>query len=219
MENNISIDFTKLLVVPIDEVRANPWNPKDKDTKEFNDVKASIEANGLMSFIVVRDNPIEGSPYEIIDGEQRWRACKELGFDKVAIYNEGKVDEKKAKELTIWWQTQVDFNELSLAKLVSGMIEEFGSINSPYTEKTIAEMQELAKFSFENYTKTSTKPPEMPDSEMLKTFMVQVTTTQYDIISQALDKARKAVGEDTEITDSKALELVCAEYINTPDGQ
>ena len=216
MENKITLDFTKLSVVPIDEVRVNSWNPKDKDTKEFDDIKASIQENGLRGFIVVRENLIEKSPYEIIDGEQRWRACKELGFDKVVIYNEGKLEDKKAQELTLWWQVQVEFNELSLAKLVSGMIEQFGEISTPYDDKKIAEMQELAKFSFDNYKKTSTIPPSMPEGEMLKTFMVQLTTTQLDIVNQALDRAKKAA--DSEITDSKALEFVCIEFINMPEG-
>lgn len=221
MENNITLDFTKLSVVPIDEVRPNPWNPKDKDTKSFADVKASIQENGLRGFIVVRDNPIEGSPFEIIDGEQRWRACKELGFEKVAIYNEGKVDDQRAQELTLWWQVQVEFNELSLAKLVSQMIEQFGEIKTPYDEKKIAEMQELAKFSFDSYTKTNTTPPTMPEGEMLKTFMVQITTSQYDIVSQALNKAKDQAKEhdgNNEITDSKALEFVCIEYINQSEA-
>lgn len=216
MENKITFDFTKLSVVPIDNLRANSWNPKDKDTKEFADVKASIQGNGLRGFIVVRDNPIDNSPFEIIDGEQKWRACKELGFDKVVIYNEGKVEDKKAQELTLWWQVQVKFNELSLAKLVSSMIEQFGEINVPYDEDKIAEMQELVKFDWDNYKKSSTMPPSMPEGEMLKTFMVQVTITQLDIINQALNKARKAA--DGEITDSKALEFVCAEYINSIEG-
>lgn len=221
MENNITLDFSKLAVVPIDQVRPNSWNPKDKDTKSFADVKASIAENGLRGFIVVRDNPIEGSPYEIIDGEQRWRACKELEFDKVVIYNEGQVADKKAQELTLWWQVQVEFNELSLAKLVSKMITDFGDIKTPYDEKKIAEMQELAKFSFDDYTKTGTTPPVMPEGEMLKTFTVQVTTSQYDVISQALNKARDVAKEhdgNTEITDSKALEFVCIEYINQAEA-
>ena len=221
MENNITLDFSKLSVVPIDQVRPNPWNPKDKDTKSFADVKASIAENGLRGFIVVRDNPIEGSPYEIVDGEQRWRACKELEFDKVVIYNEGKISDQRAQELTLWWQVQVEFNELSLAKLVSKMITDFGDIKTPYDEKKIAEMQELAKFSFDDYTKTGTTPPQMPEGEMLKTFTVQVTTSQYDVISQALNKARDVAKEhdgNTEITDSKALEFVCIEYINQSEA-
>lgn len=223
MENNITLDFTKLLVVPIEQVQANTWNPKDKNTKQYQDVKASIVENGMRGFIVVRERPdLKTEPdvmkYEIIDGEQRFTACGELGFEKVPIYNEGIVDDRKAKELTLWWQTQVEFNELSLAKLVNSMIEEYGEITSPYNEKKIAEFQELANFSFDHYKKTDSTPPAMPEGELLKTFSVQVTTSQHDIIQMALLKARKAYESTEDIMDGKALELVCAEYINAPEG-
>jgi len=220
-KTNIQLDFTKLSVVAIDQVRANTWNPKDKDTKEFADIKASIKENGLRGFIVVRENPIENSLYEIIDGEQRWRACKEEGFDKVVIYNEGKVEDKKAQELTLWWQVQVQFNELSLAKLITKMVADFGEIHTPYSEKKLQEMKELASFSFDQYKKTSTTPPMMPEppkGELLKSFMIQVTEGQYNIIQQALAKAKEiAKNEGAEITDSRALEFVCIEYINSSD--
>ncbi len=221
MNNEITLDFKKLSVVSIDQLRPNTWNPKDKDTKEFNDVKASIEANGLRGFIVVRENPKDNVQYEIIDGEQKWTACKELGFEKVAIYNEGLVSDQAAQELTLWWQVQVPFNEMSLAKLVSKMIDQFGSINTPYDEKKIAEFQELAKFDFNNYSKHSTKPPEMPTGDLMKTFMVQVNKDAYEVIIQAINKAKKQAKESSsgEVTDGRALEFVCVEYLDQADGQ
>jgi hypothetical protein len=223
MDNKITLDFTKLIVVPIEQVHANTWNPKDKDTKQYQDVKASIIENGMRGFIVVREREdLIGEDglmqYEIIDGEQRFTACSELEFDKVPIYNEGLVADKRAKELTLWWQTQVDFNELSLAKLVTSMIEQYGEITSPYTEKKIAELQELAKFSFDSYQKTDTTPPKMPEGELLKTLSFQVTTSQHDIIQAALSKVRKAYTGELDIMDGKAFELICAEYLNAPEG-
>lgn len=218
MDQEITLDPKKLDVIPIDSVRPNPWNPKDKDTKEFEEVKASIKANGLRGYIVVRTNSgqnPEVDKYEIIDGEQRWRACKELNFQKVIVYNEGIVDDKRAKELTLWWDVHVEKNELSYAKLIASMIEQYGTIKTSLDEKKIVEMQELAKFNFDDYKKNATTPPP-PIGELLKTFMIQLTNSQYDIVQQALEKAKKASG--TDITDSKALEFVCAEYINAPKG-
>lgn len=217
MSNEITLDPTKIDVVAIDSVRANTWNPKDNDTKEFLDVKESIRLKGLRGFIIVREKPIEGSKYEIIDGEQRWRACKELGFEKIIIYNEGEVSDKEAIELTVTWQAQVPFNELSIAKLVTTSIEKFGEFQSYFSEQKIKEMQELAKFDFEAYKNNAIiAPPPQQSGELLKSFMVQVTSSQYDIIQQALGKAKKA--SEAEITDSKALEFVCAEYLNALEG-
>jgi hypothetical protein len=222
MENKIAIDLSKLQVVPIEQVRPNSWNPKDKDTKEYQDVKASIERKGLYGFIIVRENEKDGVPFEIIDGEQRYTACKELGYEKILIYNAGVVDDRTAQEDTIWMQVQAPFNELSLAKLISKMVEDYGSISTPYSQKKIEEMQELAKFSFDKYTQTSTKPPQMPSGDLLKTFSVQMPSDKYDILQNALDKARKAVKEespDLDVNDARALEFVCVEYLNQAEGQ
>lgn len=220
MENNLQLDFKKLEVVDLAQVRPNTWNPKDQNTKEYREVLESIRLNGLKGFISVRENPNNDSKFEIIDGEQRWRACKELAYTKIIIYNEGKVEDKKAKELTLWWQTQAPFNEISLAKMVASMVKEFGEIQTPYTEKRLEELKNLANFNWDKYKPAdNTTPP--PVGELLKSFMVQVTTSQYDIIQQALDKAKKEAKKEgnIDITDSKALEFVCAEYINSPSTE
>lgn len=212
-DTKITIDPKKLQVVDIKLVRPNTWNPKDKDTDEYKQVFASIKENGLMGFIVVRDNPQGESLYEIIDGEQRWNSCVEQDYTQIVIYNEGTVDDRRARELTVWWQAQVPFNKLSLAKMVTNMIEAYGDIHSYFNEKELADMQKLAKFNWDQYKPAASPPP--PIGELMKNFMVQVTASQLDIIQQALEKARKVSGED--ITDSKALEFICVEYLTNPE--
>lgn len=204
------IDPTKILSVDIDSVRPNSWNPKDKDTKEFANVLASIKRHGMMNFIPVREN----NGYEIIDGEQRWRACKELGYTKMLIYNEGAVDDLRAKELTVWWQVQVPWNDLSLAKMITDMLEQYESIAVPFDEAELERMKKLAKFDFEQYSKDNMLTPP-PTADLLQNFMVQVTKDQFEVIRQALNKAIKDSGK--EILDSEALEFVCASYLATPE--
>jgi hypothetical protein len=146
----IEFDAKKLTIVPIEQVRPNTWNPKDKDTVEYEKVKISIQQHGQRQPITVREN--EG--YEIIDGEQKWTACKELGFKDVLIYNEGVVDDKLAKELTIAYQQQVPFNELELAKLVDSIVKTFGTdVKLPYSEIQLKTFDDLANYDWE-------KPPE-----------------------------------------------------------
>ncbi len=217
MEDKITLDPKRLIVVDIVSVRPNTYNPKDKDTKEFEDVKNSVKVNGLKGFISVRENPGANpavDKYEIIDGEQRWRACSELGYKRIIVYNEGKIDDRRAKELTLWWDVYVHKNELSLAKLITSMIQEYGEIITPYSQKQIEEMQELAKFSFDQFKGATVVPPP-PSGELLKTLSVQMTSSQYDIVQQALDKAKKAASSPS---DSRALEFICAEYLGAPEG-
>ena len=64
----------------IDLIRPSPYQLRlifDQD-----DLKREIEKDGLLNDLVVRS---QGDSYEIIDGERRWRALKELGWENVPV--------------------------------------------------------------------------------------------------------------------------------------
>lgn len=117
-KETFEFDPKKLLKVEIDKVRENSWNPKSRDTKEYEDVKRSIEINGLTQPIFVRENNNGESEYEVLDGAHRLRACKELGYKEIYIYNEGDVADELAKSFTIFHQVQVPFDKKLLKPLV-----------------------------------------------------------------------------------------------------
>jgi len=101
--------------VPIDQVRPNTWNPKDKNTEEYEKVKLSIQKR-IRQPIIVRET--DTNSYEIIDGEQRWTACKELAFENVLVYNEGKVSDQEARELTIFFSNKYLLMRLNYSLLL-----------------------------------------------------------------------------------------------------
>lgn len=191
----IVFDKEKLKIVPIDQVRPNTWNPKDKNTVEYEKVKKSLELHGLKQPIIVREN----KGFEIIDGEQKWTGCKKLGWKEVLIYNEGKLGDKEAKELTIAYQQQVPFNELELSKLVNTLVVDFGkNIKVPYSELEMKTFDNLANYNFE-------KPPEewvgMPEFEKFK------------------DKIGINVSFETENDREKFMDLIGAKVINKTVGK
>jgi ParB family chromosome partitioning protein len=61
-------------------IQPSPYQPRlifDKD-----DLKREIEKDGLLNDLVVRKHD---DFYELIDGERRWRALKELGWESVPV--------------------------------------------------------------------------------------------------------------------------------------
>lgn len=154
----IKFDPTKVKIVPIEEVRPNSWNPKVKQTDEYKRIKRGIELKGLRLPITVREN----DGYEIIDGEQRYTACKELGFKTVIIYNEGIVSDKEAKELTIWFQQQVPFDEIELAGVIKSLALEHKDLELPYTDIEIEEYTKLSDFDFNQY---NSERPEIDEAK------------------------------------------------------
>lgn len=214
-EQQISFDPKKVLIVPTESVRPNSWNPKDKDSKDYQKVLASIRRNGLKDTIKVREK-LGANPndlYEIIDGEQRWKSCKELGYPLVAIYNEGELSDIRAKELTVWWQQQVPFNEVDLAHLITELVKS-EEVYLPYDKEEVDTFLRMAKFNIDDF-KEAPIPEISPN--LLKTLMIQMTNEQYEIVMKAMNKV-KETSEVKDISDARIIELICIEFINMPEG-
>lgn len=120
--------------VPIDEVCMNNWNPKIKRSEEYYKVKQSIEVNGQVMPVVVRNAKSKDFKYEILDGEQRYTAMQDLGFDEVWIVNLGDVPDAEAKSTTIWMEQAVPFDDNLLGEL---LVELKGQVELPYTDEEI----------------------------------------------------------------------------------
>jgi ParB/RepB/Spo0J family partition protein len=202
--NKMAIEFNteKILVVDIDKVRPNPWNPKERDTEEYKMVLESIRVNGLRLPVIVRDN----DGYEIIDGEQRYTACLDLDYPKVVIYNEGKMDDKRAKELTLWYQTQVPTEDIKLAELITDLHTNYDSMSIPYSEEDINNYLGLLDFDFDNFGKDKPEFEEEP-----RTLKVILTESQYQVVTNAIKQVRSKEGTDS---DGRAIELICADYLS-----
>lgn len=71
--------------IEVNQISPNPYQPRtDFDPASLEELKNSIKQNGLIQPITVR----RGGPlkYELISGERRWRAFKELGYEFIPAY-------------------------------------------------------------------------------------------------------------------------------------
>lgn len=199
---DITYDKDKLKVVSIDDVRPNTWNPKEKDHKNVKLIEQNIKRIGFNEPIRVREN----DGYEIVDGEQRWTASKNLGLKEVLIYNEGKLTDEEARASTLWWQVQVPFDDIKLAYEVAQLSSE--DIEIPYTAEEIDEFKALAEFDFDQY---ATERPEF-DNDGMKTLKLVLGKEAYNVIMQAINKVQ---AENDNVSEARAIELICADYLST----
>lgn len=189
----IKFDQTKLKIVPIEQVTPNTWNPKEKGTPEYEKIKKAIQTNGQKAPIIVRT--LQPDQYEIIDGEQRYTALKELGASLILIYDEGTVSDKEAKELTIWWQQQVPFKETDLAFLISKLVAEYKEVNLPFSDAELQNFLELANFDWTEYkmdlssneTATEDKADTI-ETTNFKTIEVRLTADKYLKIKRFIEE-------------------------------
>lgn len=198
----ISFDPKKLKVVPIGKVRPNSWNPKPKRGTNYDKIKKSIETHGQKIYpVVVRQN----NGYEIVDGEQRYTACLDLGFDEILIYNEGKLTDQEAQALTIWYQQQAPFDSLQEAALAYKLHVDY-KIELPYSEDQLEDFSKLATFSFADY---NPNPDNKNDDTEIKTLSLTMHKDKYDVIISTLDH----LIESNQASDrAQALEFICADF-------
>lgn len=78
-----SIDI--LAKLPVSLIEANPYQPRTEFDKDaLDELKKSILENGLIQPITVRRHG--DNIYELISGERRLRACREIGFKDIPAY-------------------------------------------------------------------------------------------------------------------------------------
>ena len=191
----ITFDETKLLVVNISEVRPNSWNPKLDDTVDAEKIKQSVAENGQRIPIVVREN----DGYEIVDGEQRYKACKALDFDKILIYNEGEMSDDDAKALTIWYQQQVPFDKVLEAELVNAIAH----MPLPYTDEELEDMRQIVEFDW-----TQVQPDDLEEVEF-RTLTLRLLKESYEVVMTAINQVQLDEGTTIE----RAIELICADFL------
>ena len=69
--------------VPVAQIELNPHQPrKDFDPAELAALKQSLNTHGLLQPVVVRPT---GSGYQLIAGERRLRAAKEVGWTEIPV--------------------------------------------------------------------------------------------------------------------------------------
>ncbi|MFA6979727.1 MAG: ParB/RepB/Spo0J family partition protein [Ignavibacteriaceae bacterium] len=82
---NDEIKSESLLRIKIEKISPNPFQPRMHfDQGALDELKASIFTNGLIQPITVRK--IDNGKYQVVSGERRLRACKEIGFIDIPAY-------------------------------------------------------------------------------------------------------------------------------------
>ena len=78
--------------VPIDHLDPNPFQPRSSlDPVRLGELAASIRESGMVQPILVRR---AGARYQIIAGERRWRAARQLGLATVPVVAREVPDER-----------------------------------------------------------------------------------------------------------------------------
>ena len=112
-----------LAEIDIDRIQRSRYQPRQNfDSQALEELADSIRAQGIVQPIVVRP---EGSNYELVAGERRWRAAQLAGLQKIpAVVRE--LDARAAAAIALIENIQrEDLNPLEEAQAFLRLIEEF----------------------------------------------------------------------------------------------
>jgi len=107
----------------------NPWQPRSVfEPEAFAELVHSIRELGVLQPIVVRPLPDENGErrYELIMGERRLRASKEVGLDKIPAVIRDTADENMLRDALLENLHRSDLNPLEEASAYQQLLEDFG---------------------------------------------------------------------------------------------
>lgn len=178
--------------------------------------RSSIRTFGFVDPVTVRQ---QGTTYQIIDGEHRWRIALEDELVTIPVYNLGVVTDSVAEQLTIVLnETRGQANPAKLGALLKDLMakETKESLLStlPYTREAFDRLTGLPTMDWENLgvPKRPQLPTERPSAWVERTYRMPIEAAK--VIDEAIAKVREEA--DAEPSEWSALELICADYLGGP---
>src|SRR4051812_43249390 len=114
----------KIHQVRLDSITASPLQPRKEFEKEaLQELIDSIRQHGIIQPLIVR--PVNGR-HELIAGERRWRAAKELGLPQVPVIIRRAADLEVLELSLIENLQRADLNPIEEAQGYARLASEFG---------------------------------------------------------------------------------------------
>lgn len=197
-------------------ITPNPWNPNVMDAEMFTKERASIREFGFIDPITVREYPGDnGYKYQIIDGEQRFKAGMAEGIEEFPIIILD-VTEDEARELTIVLNdTRGQFQEDRLAALVRDLASRRDRSRLegllPYSKARLDQLTERRTIDWDDLEKrrAEVKGPDRENDPWVER-VFRMPRASADVLDQAI---RKAQDEDGGDQPWQALEMIAADYL------
>lgn len=110
--------------IELDKIIPNPYQPRHTFSEEsINELAQTLQEQGLLQPIILREHNGDDAEYEIIAGERRYRAAKSLGWDKISAIVEDMDDEKVASLAVIENLQREDLNPIDEAEAYVKLME------------------------------------------------------------------------------------------------
>lgn len=196
------------LIVKLSEVQPNGWNPNVMNKEMYRKELASLRKFGYVNPILVR---AKGKGYEIIDGEHRWRALHELGYEEAEVTMIEGLNDEEAKQLTIVLnETRGRADPEKLGGLLRDLLEDV-----PKTD--LLDVLPLSPIDFdrlsglEEFDWGGLGTPAAGDG--VSKSWVERTYRLPQEAASVIDEALAAAKDGEDLPDWQALEAIAADFL------
>lgn len=192
------------LLVPIDTLTLDPENARAHDDRNLAAIAYSLQQFGQQKPIVATHDGV------VVAGNGMLQAARDrLGWKRIAALRLPSDDAAQARafaladnrtaELSQWDDAALARN---LAMLKEAAFDGLGNLG--WT------LDELDLYLRANWTPQAPTPGGLETEQ--GTRKIALTNEQFDVVTQAIQRVREREG-DPQMTDGRALELVCADYL------
>jgi len=187
--------------LPVAAIASNPYQPrKEFRAEELSELVASLDQNGLIQPVVVRNAPDEAG-YQLIAGERRLRAAQQLGWTKIAAMVR-RVDDRTLLVLALVENVQrQDLGPIAEAAGYGALRDDFGC-----TQAEIAKAVGKSRSAVANMLRLLALPEpirEMVEAGALSKGHARALLAVEDP-ADAEALARRAAAEDWSVRDVEA---------------
>lgn len=186
------------------------------DAFTYSKVIDSLLTYGFIDPLTVRPHPAKSGHWQIIDGENRWKGAQDLGIVEAPAFDLGPIDDQRAMKLTIVLnELRGQYDPREMSKLLTTLLESEDPITLakglPFTDVALQGMIGMAGLDLTPDLEASIAQGEALKNE--RTHWVErvfrLTTDANEVVQAALDMVK----DGEQMSDTQALEFVCAEYL------
>lgn len=119
--------------VPVAQISPNPQQPRDEfDQSAHEELMTSLAEVGLLQPIVVR--PVDDG-FQLVMGERRWRACRELGWERIPAIVRPTEDSAMLRDALLENLHREQLNPLEEAAAYEQLLVEFDTTHEMLAER------------------------------------------------------------------------------------
>jgi ParB family chromosome partitioning protein len=143
--------------VPIDQIETNPHQPrKDFDPEHLSELKQSLTTHGLLQPVVVRPT---STGYQLIAGERRLRAAKEIGWSEIPVHLVDFNDQQVFEAALVENIQRADLNPIEKAQGFLDYMRQY-----KVTQEELAKKIGLDRSTISNLVRLLELPPTVQDA-------------------------------------------------------